>query len=224
MLKPKETTTGIELPPLNVQAVTLTIIGDTPLITHAWSEKAKKEMLAKQMKRASVGKTAKDPEADFQGSLYPMPGGGYGFPAIAFKAAAVTACTSLGSITKVAARQAFHVVGDTVVNYEGSTPASGELVRILGSEPRMREDMVRVGMGTADLRYRAEFFPWFVKLKVRANLNVLSVEQLANLFNTAGFAVGVGEWRSERDGQNGLFHVGSEEEMMLLMEKPEAVR
>lgn len=136
----------------------------------------------------------------------------------------MTACTSLGSITKVAARQAFHVVGDTIVDYEGSTPASGELVRILGSEPRMREDMVRVGMGTADLRYRAEFFPWFVKLKVRANLNVLSVEQLANLFNTAGFAVGVGEWRSERDGQNGLFHVGSEEEMNLLLEKPEAVR
>jgi hypothetical protein len=28
-----------------------------------------------------------------------------------------------------------------------------------------------------------------------------------NLFNVAGFAVGVGEWRPERDGSNGMFHV-----------------
>ena len=39
------------------------------------------------------------------------------------------------------------------------------------------------------------------------NVNVLSVEQIINLFNVAGFGIGVGEWRPEKDGSYGLFHV-----------------
>jgi len=32
------------------------LVGDTPLITHAWSEKAKREMLQKQVKATKPGK------------------------------------------------------------------------------------------------------------------------------------------------------------------------
>jgi hypothetical protein len=67
--------------------------------------------------------------------------------------------------------------------------------------------MVRVGMGTADIRFRGEFREWRTRLTVRYNARVLSDEQIVNLFNTAGFAVGIGEWRSEKDGSYGLFHV-----------------
>jgi hypothetical protein len=182
----------IELPRLDIRFMELTIVGDSGLICHRWSEKAKKQMLDKQMGKASAGKEPKDPDEDYRSSLYPLPDGGYGFPAIAFKCAAVEACTSLGkSVTKVAARQAFHVVG--------------ELVRIEG-EPKMREDMVRLNPGTADIRYRAEFEEWTTTLKLRYNSRVLSGEQVVNLFNTAGFAVGVGEWRPERNGMHGMFH------------------
>jgi hypothetical protein len=184
---------GIALPKLDVQALNITVVGDSPLICHRWSEKAKRQILEKQMGKATAGKEAKDPEADYKATLYRLTDGGYGFPAIAFKCAAVEACTSLGkAVSKVAARQAFHVVG--------------ELVKLEG-EPRMREDMVRVGMGVADVRHRAEFPEWRATILVRFNARVLSAEQVVNLFNTAGFAVGVGEWRSERDGSFGLFHV-----------------
>lgn len=209
----KETTT-IELPRLDVQMLDVTVIGDMPLIVHAWSVKAKREMLTKQMKKAKAAKTAKDPEQDFRDSLYQLPDGGHGFPSVAFKAAAVTACTSVSGVTKVAARQAFHIFGEDIDvhgAFEG-TVMRLNLVRILGSSPRMREDMVRVGMGTADLRYRGEYWPWYAKVLVRFNANVLSPEQILNLLNTAGFAVGVGEWRSEKDGQQGLFHVATAEE------------
>jgi hypothetical protein len=54
--------------------------------------------------------------------------------------------------------------------------------------------MVRVGMGTADIRYRGEFKTWSATVTVRYNARVLSADQVVNLFNTAGFAVGVGEW------------------------------
>jgi hypothetical protein len=195
---------SVTLPPLNIQTVSVTLIGDTPLIVHRWSEKAKKQMLDKQTKKASAGREAKDPERDFRDSLYVLPDGRYGFPIIGFKAAAVTACTSIGSMTKVAARQAFHV--------------DGEFAVIEGDEPTMREDMVRVGMGTADIRYRGEYRNWWTTIDIKYNANVLSAEQILNLMQTAGFAVGVGEWRPERDGQYGRFHVATAAEMKAIDE------
>lgn len=200
-------TATIELPALDIRTLLVPIIGDSPLIVHAWSKKAKEQMLAKQTKKASAGRAAKDPWQDFCESLYwlngipdkPTPadveGGRFGFPSTGFKNAAVTACTSISSITKVAARQAFHV--------------EGEFVQIDGV-PAMREDVARVGMGTADLRYRGEFSPWSATLKVRYNAAVLSDAQVVTLFNTAGFAVGVGDWRPERDGPFGRFHVATQ--------------
>lgn len=189
--------TRIELPPIKVQRMELTLVGDSPLICHAWSEKAKRQMLDKQMKKAKQAKEAKDPESDFHDSLYPM-GDGYGFPAVAFKAAAVSACRWADGVKMTEARGAFHV--------------EGELIPIIGPEPTMREDMVRVGMGTADIRYRGQFDPWRATLTLVYNTNALSPEQIINLFNIAGFGVGVGEWRPEKDGSYGRFHVATEAE------------
>lgn len=202
----------IELPPLDIQRIDIPIVGDSPLICHAWSKKAREEMLAKQMKKAAkTGRAAKDPWRDFCETLYWLDGmpaapterdvqsGRFGFPAVAFKAAAITAVTTIGSITKVMARQCFHIVGEHVL--------------ILGGPPSMREDMVRVGMGTADIRHRAEFSPWAAILPVQFNAGVLSAEQVVNLFHAGGFGVGVGDWRPEKDGVNGRFHVASPKEM-----------
>jgi len=207
MVAKTSSSVAIELPPLAIKTIEIPIVGDSPLIVHAFSKKAREQMLAKQTKKASAGREAKDPWSDFVESMYWLDGmpdqpteedvkkGRFGFPAVGFKAAAVTACTSIGSITKVAARQAFHV--------------EGEFVEIKGPPPSMREDIARVGMGTADLRYRGEFDPWSAVLTVKYNANVMSAAQVVNLFQTAGFAVGVGEWRPERDGVYGRFHVAS---------------
>lgn len=201
------TSTTIQLPPLKIEQMRLTLVGDSPLIVHAWSKKALAQMLAKQTKKATGSRAAKNPWLDFCESLYwledqpaeptekQVSKGRFGFPTIAFKSAAVTACTSISSVTKVQARQAFHV--------------EGELVEIMGSKPSMREDVARVGMGTADIRHRGEFWPWKVTLLVRFNANVLSAEQVVELFQTAGFCCGVGEWRPERDGRFGMFHVAT---------------
>lgn len=188
------TSASITIPALELGSFTLTLVGDSSLISHRWSEKAKKEMLDKQMKKATKGREAKDPEKEYLASLYTYPGGGYGFPSTAFKNAAVDACTSITEIAKTEARAAFHV-----------NPGE-ELVKIEGA-PSMREDMVKISMGTADIRYRGEFKEWKVKLTIRYNKRVLSIEQIVNLFNVAGFGVGVGEWRPQKDGNHGMFHV-----------------
>lgn len=187
-----EPTPPIVLPKLNIQRMRIRLVGDSPLICHAWSKKAKGQLLDKQMKRAKPAKEAKDPDEDFRESLYPFPGGGYGFPSVAFKAAAVDACSHVEGVTKVEARGAFHI--------------DGELVKLEG-KPEKREDMVRIGMGVADIRFRGMFPKWTCDLIVRFNVNTLSPEQIINLFNTAGFAIGVGEWRPQKDGSFGMFHV-----------------
>lgn len=184
----------ISIPRIDVRQLEVSLVGDSPLICHRWSEKAKQQMLDKQMKKAKTAKVAKDPDEDFRASLYEHPEGGFGFPCVAFKAAAVSACRFSDGIKMTEARGAFHVVG--------------ELARIEGT-PTMREDMVRIAMGTADIRHRGEFKTWRTTLRIAYNASVFSPEQIINLLNLAGFGVGVGEWRPEKDGSYGRFHVAT---------------
>lgn len=183
--------TLISVPKLELSMIQVRLRGTSSLIVNRFSEKARKQMLDKQTGRASAGRSKKDPEADYQASLYKLPDGKFGFPALAFKNAAVTACTSTGKmITKISARQAFHVLGEYVV-IEGT--------------PTMREDVVRLPSGGTDIRFRGEFLKWSTLLTIKYNVRALSSEQIMNLLNLAGFAVGVGEWRSEKDGNHGMF-------------------
>ncbi len=181
----------ITIPKPNILRVNINVEGISPLICHRWSDKAKKQMLDKQMKKASKSREAKDPEQDYRDSLYRLPDeDGYGFPAVAFKAAAVRAAKQVG-LPMTDVRTWFHVVG--------------ELVKIEG-EPEMREDMVRIQQ-TTDIRYRGQFPEWTAKVPIDLDESKLSIEQLVSLFAGAGFGVGVGEWRPEKDGQYGRFEV-----------------
>lgn len=201
-------TQQIEVPQISIRQMEITIIGDSPLIQHKWSEKAKAQMLSKQKKEAKQGKEAKNPEQDFKDSVYvieakePFEQSIFGFPAVAFKASAVGACRFVDGVKMTEARGAFHIIG--------------EIVRLYGPPPKMREDMVRIGMGTADIRFRGEFFPWAARLEITYNDRALSAGQIINLFNVAGFGVGVGEWRPERDGSYGRFHVATEQEVQAI--------
>ena len=195
----------IIIPAINIQLFNIKIVGDSPLIVHAWDDKAKQMMLDKQMKKATKGKEVRNPFMEYVKSLYwlsEMPknptqedieNAKFGFPTVAFKSAAVDAGYQAGlTKNKTISRGAFHVLGD--------------MAEINGT-PIMREDMVRIGMGTADLRYRAEFKQWSANLTIRYNANVMSIEQIINLFNVGGFACGIGEWRPSKDGSYGMFHV-----------------
>lgn len=192
-------TQRVEVEELNLKTIKVNIQGTSPLIVHRWSEKAKKEMLDKQMKKAKQAKEAKDPEQDYRESAYSLNGkydkknwgkAGFGFPAVGFKNSMVTAVTSAGNMTKVAARQAFFIEGD--------------LIKING-KPTMREDMVRLQMNTADIRFRCCFEKWDAEIPVSYNANVVSADQIVNLMALAGFGVGVGDWRPEKNGQCGRF-------------------
>ena len=207
----KKETEVITIPAIDIRNATITLKGDSPLIVHKWSEKAKKMMLDKQMKVAtSKGHDAKDPFADFVDTIYFLSGkpesptleafeealsngARFGFPSVGVKASAVSAGFRAG-VTK------------NLVSMNGAFHIDEEYVEIKGV-PQIREDMVRVGMGTADIRYRAEFPEWSTTFTVKYNAGVISLAQLCNLFNLGGFAVGIGEWRPEKGGTYGRYHV-----------------
>jgi hypothetical protein len=187
----------------------LRLVGESPIIVHRFDEKAQGMILDKQTKKAAKGREAKNPVEDFRRSLYCMddlpwedPAKRFGFPAVAFKAAAVSACTQVAKLTKTFVRGSFHVYGD---------PATGLVEIVSPSGPRMRQDMVRIGgmAKTADVRFRGEFFPWSVVLSIHFNRQAMSPEQIAALYDTAGFSVGIGEWRPEKNGQHGMFRVAT---------------
>lgn len=192
--EPKKTeATKVELPTINVKRIAVRVVGKTPLITHAWSEKAMKQMRDKQQKRAKMAKEAKDPVADFEGAKYKDAKGRDCVRAAFFKNAIVSACRFAEDLKMTVIRGALFVEGDLLpINFENCV---------------MREDTVRVGMGTADLRYRPEYQGWSVDLVLEYNANVLTSEQVLNLVRLAGFSVGICEWRPEKNGDFGRFDI-----------------
>lgn len=191
----------VALKPLDIQHVQIPLVGDSLLVTHKWDEKAKQMMRDKQAKKARSAKEARNPQAEYEASLYRMPLGSaseYGVRSIAFKSVIVGAARWSDGMKMTELRGALHV--------------EGELTPIFG-QPAMREDMVRVGMGTADLRYRGSFWPWGAQLDLTYNASAISLEQIIYLLNLGGFGIGIGEYRPEKDGSWGRFHVATEGEL-----------
>lgn len=207
----------IEIKPINIVTTTVRIAGDTPLIMHRWSEKAKRMILEKQMKKTkSSAKEAKNPIEDFIESIYWMDGkpteyteeafeeacrngARFGFPVTAIKQATISSAYRNGITKDMASlRGAFFIAGE----------GSELLAEVKGCTPTMREDMVRVGMGVADIRFRGEFANWYMDLQVSYNANgAYTLDQIINLINVGGFSCGIGEWRPEKDGNYGMYHV-----------------
>lgn len=215
----------VEIKPIEMNTVEVTIQGDTPLIMHAWSEKAKRMMLETQQGKAKGKKKEfKNPVDDFIQSMYWLTekpdtdglseeeceqafdkaiknGAKFGFPITAFKQAAISAAYRMGwSKDKMSLRGVFFIETDY-----------GDMVEIKSDVPQMREDMVKIGMGTADIRYRGQFNNWSATFRLKYNVNgQYSLENILNIINAGGVVCGVGEWRPEKDGQFGTYHIFTE--------------
>jgi hypothetical protein len=193
------------------------LIGLSPLIVHSWSFKAKLEMLTKQAKAPKgQGRAQRNPEKNFVDSLYEMrpdPATGnrrFGFPATGIKKAILSAAHKDKGLARTIVGSSLWLDAEWVevkTAFDGAS-CNLPLVRVYGSDPRMREDMVRVGSGlnkTADLAYRAEFTHWAINIVGRFNEATMNTAQLAFLINESGLSTGIGEWRNEKSGMFGAF-------------------
>lgn len=179
---------SVEVLEFSIREVVIPIVGVSPLIIHAWSEKAKREIADKQ---AGAPRNKKHdpriPEQDYEQAKHKSPLGWEGFPAAGFKAAMIRGAKMIGMVMKDT-QTAFFIKADC---------EETQLVRIDGPS-RMRTDMVRVGMGSADIRYRPEYPEWSANLIVEFNSGLVSLAQVYQLVKAAGYGCGIGEMRPEK--------------------------
>ena len=195
------TTSTISLARIKREVAEIEIKGTAPLIVHRWSEKARQMMLDAQQGKKTP-KEPKDPQVDFKTSQYVFEDGTHGFPIMAFKSATVKGGARVfGKAVKMTElRQVFTFLADGI-GTDGT-----QLARLTCSEPVIREDMVRVGMGTADIRYRAMYENWGALLRIEFVPSVIDLSSVVALVD-AGGTNGVGEWRPEKSGSFGTYEV-----------------
>lgn len=184
----KNTQKSVEVLEFSIREVVIPIVGISPLIIHAWSTKAMIEMETKQKMGVKNKKhEIRVPEEEYEAAKHKSPQGWEGFPAAGFKAAMIRGAKMIGMVMKDT-QTSFFIKADC---------EETQLIRIFG-EPRLRRDMVRVGMGSADLRYRPEYPEWSANLTIEFNSGVVSLDQIYQLIKAAGYGCGVGEMRPEK--------------------------
>ena len=138
-----------------------------------------------------------NPQEEAEAATYRTADGGFGVPVTAIKAALISAAHKDIGVEKTLIRKSLFIKCDDANN----------VLPMTCSEPRIREDHVKVGVSQADLRYRPEFTEWEVPLLIEYNTDNLRPEDIINLLNLAGFGVGICEWRPEKGGDCGRFQV-----------------
>lgn len=206
---------AIQIDRIAAETIAVPIVGTAPLIVHNFSEKSKRQMLESQQGRKRV-KEVRDPVAEYDAAFYKIndPTGEvrYGFPVTAFKAATVGAARFYDkSVSMTGLRQLVFMRG---ILTDGDPQ---QLVPIVG-QPRMREDVVRLGgpSRSADLRYRPEFPTWSTVLEVTFVTSSISRQSILSLIDAGGLGIGVGEWRPERRGEFGTYAVDQSREIEVL--------
>jgi len=197
----------LKLKPINRRLVTVRLIGVSPLICHRWSEKAKSQIRDKQQTgKKTRARDLREPEEEAKAATYwvdakcKVPG----VPAIAIKSAVIEAAHNDLGFPKTLLRKSMFIfpMGREIVLPLESTKG-GKAV----PEGVTTEDMVRVGQGSTDMRYRPYFYDWAVTTQWEIDADLLQVQDLLVLLDRAGFGVGVCEWRPEKGGEYGRFRV-----------------
>jgi hypothetical protein len=180
--------------------VTLRNRPGSPLVIHAFAEKAKQEIRDKQQKKAKKVKEERNPQAEFLAARYVDDKGRECAPITALKKSLISAATAFDDLTKTGLRQAIFV--DSIIapgaslvpieTHDGS-PAVGV----------MREDAVTIGINTRGLSYRPEYKEWQLRIKIEYNSRIVSEEQLLALIDQAGWGVGICEGRPEKSSALG---------------------
>jgi hypothetical protein len=168
--------------------------GTAPFVQLRFSEKAKQTMRDNQMlgsrKRTRNVKAARDFEDDYKQAFYMSDEGWYGVNAAAFRNAMISACRLVGyAMTR--AKLAVFIEADGMDAIEGVP-----LVRIYG-EPEHFESLVRNATGVADIRVRALWRDWSLKLRVKYDADQFSLQDVTNLIHRVGEQVGIGEGRPD---------------------------
>jgi hypothetical protein len=198
----------------SVEYLRVPIRATAPILIHKFPEKAKREILDKQQGRTPVTQK-RDPQAEYEASLYRIAKGdgepdGYGFPAVGFKAATVSAGRFFAKSVKMTELRQFLFVRGVLTKAEPQ-----QLVEIFG-EPHLREDTIRLPGRKGGLTYRAEIPDWTAVLRISYITTSISRNSVLSLIEAGGFGVGVGDWRPEKNGDFGTYEIDQDKGVEVL--------
>jgi hypothetical protein len=200
-------TVQVRISPPNFQMAEFPIAGDI-LVIHRFSEKARKELAAKQLglKLAGSGKvrTVQVAEDVCNAARYISPEGWDGFPASAIRKAMIRAC-SLVDVKMTLARMSIFTIQDGWDAAEPQIP----LVRIIGKHT-LQEDLGRVANGNPYVIWRPAYHNWKARVRIRWDAKQFTLTDVTNLMSIVGQQVGLCEGRpsSESGGMGwGLFEI-----------------
>ena len=199
----------INLKPLGVKTMRVTIVGDGDLVLNKMNDVTARQLTdARKDKAKSTEKPNK-----WEGIITSMHWYN-GKPTDYSEAGLIAALNSENKpcITAFALKKSF---GDAVVRneidkyktkfYAGfNIVAKGGLVPIRFTEHTLDEKLMSPKKGAPVLAYLNRFSGWSATFEVQFMENVYSAEQIVNIINLAGFGLGIGSGRSSGYGR---YHV-----------------
>ena len=197
----------IVIPALEVEMIGVTIVGMTPLVQNRMSYRGRTGPATERHETT--------PKEEFENSLYRTVDGRYGHPASSIKGATVKA----GERKFIPGKPGTQIIGSYFVLPDVKGEHDDDLIYLAvdGREPEMYSVMANVGQKgkkVAVLRTRARWdLPWSITFRVVFNPKLVRVESLLHWINTAGFHIGIGDWRPEKGGTKGMFRIQGAKEL-----------
>jgi hypothetical protein len=189
--KGEDSLTNIHIPAPRFQTALFRLEGLSPYVQLRFSQKAK-EIIRLGMEEGQKAKgkkrTPRNYAQEYIDAQYLFEDGSHGINASSFRNAMIEACRLCGFKMTIAKMTIF-AEADGLDKLDG-TP----LVRIEGT-PEKYEAMVRLPTGAPDLRVRAMWREWKVKLRVKWDADQFTITDVSNLLMRAGQQVGIGEGR-----------------------------
>lgn len=195
----KKSDVTIEIAELKMGQLRCHLLGTSPMIMHRFSSKAVRELLLPSPKKNAAEKATTlkhDPVTEFRETIYrnrdPRTPAAIHVPTNAFSQALANVALDMPGATKSQLIRLTSVV-DSHIDLFGLPRLYMAMVRQSGIER------------TPDVRTRAIFPRWACSLTVQYVASLLKENQIANLLANSGIIIGIGDWRSQKGGNNGSF-------------------
>jgi hypothetical protein len=195
---PAATKKVIRIDPIDMLTLDFKIEGTAPLGISRFSYKAQQEIESRQeagsTSASRKNREARDFEADYNAARYVSEEGWYGINAAAFRNGMISVCKLTGFVM-TRAKLAVFIEADGK-DATDQTP----LVRIYG-EPEMWRAPARNSNGSFDIRCRARWPRWKMRVRVHFDGGVFTDSDVTNLLMRLGIQAGIGEGRHDsKDG------------------------
>ena len=196
---------NIEIPGINLVGAKIQIVGTSPLLMNRASQEVRAALDDRSpgKKKPVQAKTNVSDEDVIKGKSHYCDNKTFGFPARSFKIAMMEIAKRFKDkkLPSTIVRSGVQIKGDD----NGLIPIEYESMQI------SKEFAVYKSTGTANIATRPKFVKWGTLLDVVFNESMISLDQILYLLVQAGFAIGVGSWRPDKNGTYGTFEIGAVE-------------